>query len=181
MLTHLLLMRHAKSSWDDPNLSDHERVLNKRGRKAASAMGKALHKRGFAPDLIWSSDAQRTRETALRLVRNIPGGQVIKHSPEFYHASVDDILRTCQHNGQPDASKLMLLGHNPAWSDLYEYFSGQFVSFPTAACAIFKITERPVVPPEPSPSIIPPVYLDRWLQPEHWTYVDLILPRTLGT
>jgi len=69
MLSHLLLMRHAKSSWSDGNLSDHERPLNKRGDKAAIAVGQALVARGYPPDIIWSSDATRTRQTAMRLIR----------------------------------------------------------------------------------------------------------------
>jgi len=73
MLSRLLLMRHAKSSWSDGELTDHERPLNERGRRAASAVGAALTARGFAPEIIWSSDAKRTRETAMRLIRAIPG------------------------------------------------------------------------------------------------------------
>jgi len=72
-------MRHAKSSWADDQMSDHDRPLNDRGRRAATAMGEALTARGYAPDIIWSSDAKRTRETAMLLIRAIPGPQVINY------------------------------------------------------------------------------------------------------
>jgi len=88
MLSHLLLMRHAKSSWSDGSLSDHERPLNKRGEKAAIAVGEALVARGYAPDIIWSSDATRTRQTAMRLIRAIPGAQTVNYNSDFYHASL---------------------------------------------------------------------------------------------
>ncbi|QIZ82614.1 histidine phosphatase family protein [Thalassovita gelatinovora] len=60
-------MRHAKSGWDDPSLSDHERPLNKRGRQSATALGVWLRREGYFPDLVLCSDAVRTRETLDRL------------------------------------------------------------------------------------------------------------------
>lgn len=181
MLTHLLIMRHAKSSWKDPDLPDHQRPLNSRGRKAASAMGDALYKRGFAPDLIWSSDAQRTRETALGLVRAIPGPQTIMYGPEFYHASASDILLTCQDNGQPNVSRLMLLVHNPGCAALFEHFSGQFDSFPTATCAIFEKKTPPAPQSDQPSSSDQPLELDSWLLADHWKLADLIHPRSLSS
>ena len=60
----LLLMRHAKSSWSEPGLADHDRPLNKRGKQAAPEMGKLLRKEGLVPDLILCSTARRSRQTA---------------------------------------------------------------------------------------------------------------------
>ena len=155
-------MRHAKSSWENPELSDHARSLNKRGRKSADMIGQTLHGRGYAPQLIWSSDSARTRETARRLVRAIPGPQSAHYSNELYHASAPDMLRFMDSQGEPERERLMLLAHNPGMSELFEYFSGQPHSVPTAAAAVFKRSGA-----------------GSWLAPESWTLIDLLLPREL--
>lgn len=171
MLTHLLLMRHAKSSWTDASLSDHERPLNKRGRRSADLTARVLTARGYAPDMIWSSDSARTKETATRMIREIPGAQVIHYFPEFYHASVEAVLDVCRKETAIEETpfeRLMLLGHNPGWSSLYEYFcAGQpspRTHFPTAACAVFVRKEGIEA---------------TWYTPEAWRLIDLLLPREL--
>ena len=163
MLSHLLLMRHAKSSWSDGTLSDHERPLNKRGETAATAIGDALTARGYPPDIIWSSDATRTRQTAMRLIRAIPGPQIVHYNSDFYHASVEIVLTVCGKQIEPDG-KLMLLGHNPGWAALHEYFTGQYHDYPTGACTVLKRTDKSD---------------GDWLDPASWRMIDLILPRTL--
>jgi len=95
MLTHLLLMRHAKSSWKDQSLADHARPLNKRGRREADIIARTLTAKGFAPDIIWSSDAERTSETAARLISIMPGAQSIIRTAEFYHASSAKVIAQC--------------------------------------------------------------------------------------
>jgi len=164
MLTHLLLMRHAKSSWSDGSLSDHERPLNKRGRRAAEMVGQALTARGYPPDIIWSSDSKRTRETAMLLIRAIPGAQSIEYSGDFYHASERQVLALCQKQAEP-TGRLMLLGHNPGWGGLHYYFTGQSHRFPTAACTVLQRING----------------TQDWLAPENWRMIDLILPRELET
>jgi len=140
MLPHLLLMRHAKSSWSDGSLSDHERPLNDRGRRAANAIGAALTARGYAPDVIWSSDAE-----------------------EFYHASAETVLRVCGQAVEPD-KPLMLLGHNPGWAELHQYFTGQSHRYPTGACTVLTRKKNGT---------------SDWLNPAAWAFTDLILPREL--
>ena len=168
MLSHLLLMRHAKSSWANPDQSDHARPLNKRGRASADAVGRVLHSRGYSPDLIWASDSMRTKETAQRLVRIIPGAQMAVYEAGFYHASAEQVLNLCDQHGEPEsgdgsAVKLMLLGHNPGWSDLYEMFSGQSHAFPTASCAVFERKDE----------------AGYWLSPNSWRVIDLLMARDL--
>ncbi len=181
MLNYLLIMRHAKSSWANADLTDHARPLNKRGRAAADAVARVLTVRGYSPDIIWSSDSARTKETATRLIRIIPGAQSIRYFPEFYQASRDDVLQVCFREtpkgvkgsevrdlkGEP-CKCLMLLGHNPAWMDLYDYFcegdASPFTQFPTGACAVFK--RRKNVSGE-------------WYDPKVWRAADLLLPRNL--
>jgi len=162
MLKRLLLMRHAKSSWSDPELTDHQRPLNEQGERSATAIGQALTIRRLAPDLIWSSDSKRTSETAIRLIRAIPGAQIVEYISEFYHASPQIVLTYCQKQGEPDTEGLMLLGHNPGWAGLYEYYTGQSHKFPTAACCVLERKGS-----------------GDWLAPESWRAVDLILPRDL--
>jgi len=154
MLSHLLLMRHAKSSWSDGSLSDHERPLNKR---------EALTARGYAPDTIWSSDATRTRQTAMRLIRAIPGAQTVNYNAGFYHASVQQVLMICGKQVEPEG-KLMLLGHNPGWAALHEYFTGQYHDYPTGVCTVLKRLYDSD---------------GDWLDPASWRMIDLILPRDL--
>ncbi len=74
----LLLLRHAKSSWNDPSLADHDRPLKKRGRKAAPRMGRWLQENGLRPDCVLCSTATRARET-LQLV--LGDANHIPHQP----------------------------------------------------------------------------------------------------
>lgn len=164
MLSRLLLMRHAKSSWSDGNMSDHDRPLNERGKRAATAMGAALSARGFAPDTVWSSDAKRTRETAMRLIREIPGPQIVHYSSEFYHAGVETVLHECGRNIEPDGA-LMLLGHNPGWAELHHYFTGQNNDYPTGACTVLTRIDGAQ---------------SDWLDPAAWKFTALILPKDLN-
>lgn len=163
MLSHLLLMRHAKSSWADPNQRDHERPLNERGKRAATAVGQALHARGTAPDIIWSSDSTRTRETAMRLIRSIPGAQQVCYFPEFYHGTPSDVFEVARREGEPNCGSLMLLGHNPGWAELHGLFTSHYHDYPTAACTVL---ERKQIDGD-------------WLSPESWKLKDFILPRAL--
>lgn len=154
-------MRHAKSSWADGSITDHERPLNERGRNAAEAVGRVLHARNLSPDIIWSSDATRTRETAMRLIRAIPGAQGVEYVAGFYHASLEEILAICDQKGEPEVP-LMLLGHNPGWGDLHAYFTGQDQAYPTGACTVLKRVDK-----------------GHWLSPRSWQLQDLILPREI--
>lgn len=162
-LPYLLLMRHAKSSWAEGDLTDHQRPLNKRGEHAATDVGAELYARGYAPDIIWSSDSKRTRQTAMRLIRAIPGAQEVHYNPEFYHAGPEQVIQICNDTPFP-ARNLMLLGHNPGWVELHAYLCGQEHDFPTAACAVYK-AKKPLAA--------------NWFAPENWRLVDFIIPREL--
>lgn len=154
-------MRHAKSSWDDASLSDHQRPLNKRGRKASDMVARALVARGYAPDVIWASDAARTLETAKHLIRIIPGAQTVLHNPALYHASANTMMTIMQREPEPEG-RVMILGHNPGMAELYNHFTGQYHGFPTGACAVFKrIGKAP------------------WHDASGWRAIDMVLPREL--
>lgn len=156
MLTHLLFMRHAKPSWGDESLSDHERPLNELGRREADIIANTLTARGLAPDTIWASDAVRTQETATRLIRIIPGPQTIIKVPGFYHASAGHVLEQCA-KAEPPSGNLMLLGHNPGWSELAQIFTNNRIDMPTACCLVFARTNTTQQP---------------WITPENWRLID---------
>ncbi len=112
MTVRLILMRHAKSDWDDPRQPDHARPLNERGRKSAAAMGDWLGQFGYRPDLALVSDARRTRETLQGLALNIE----TRFTGALYHASSDQMLDVLQDAG--DAGTVLMLGHNPGIADM---------------------------------------------------------------
>jgi len=65
----------------------------------------------------------------------IPGAQIVNYNSDFYHASVETVLTVCGKQIEPDG-KLMLLGHNPGWAALHEYFTGHYHNYPTGACTV---------------------------------------------
>ena len=111
----LILIRHAKSDWDDPRLTDHQRALNPRGRRAAPRIGAWLAREGLRPEEALVSDATRTRETwhliADRL-RDAPAPRLI---PALYHASPDTMLR---HLRDASAPVVAMVAHNPGTAAL---------------------------------------------------------------
>lgn len=116
-MKHLYLLRHAKSSWDDPSLDDAERPLAPRGIRALARMRKYLRKAKIRPDLVICSPARRTRQTLSEVEPALGRDVEVRIEPQVYGggagALVDLISRT------PDsASSIMLIGHNPALQDL---------------------------------------------------------------
>lgn len=107
----LILVRHAKSSWKEAALADHERPLNRRGRRSATAIGRWLADEGYLPERVLSSDSARTRETWARIAAELPLAPRAEWSSRLYHASSETILEAVREAGT--ASPLLLLGHNP--------------------------------------------------------------------
>jgi phosphohistidine phosphatase len=110
---HLFVLRHAKSSWDDPALDDHDRPLSARGRRAASLIGAYLDRQQVEVTLVLCSSARRTRET-LQLI-SAPGE--IRIERELYDVSAHQLLARLHRVGD-DVAGVMLIGHNPAIHDL---------------------------------------------------------------
>ncbi len=119
----LYLMRHAKSDWNGYYVSDFERTLNKRGRHAAPLMGKVLHAMGVAPDLILSSPATRAAMTAEAVAQELGyPAEAIRYEPKIYEASLSDLMEII--HALPDgASRVMIVGHNPAMTALINRLS----------------------------------------------------------
>lgn len=109
----LYLVRHAKSSWNDPELDDFDRPLNERGLKNAPEMGKRLKRKRVRPDLILSSPAVRAFSTAQIMAKELgyPLPE-IEEIPALYHASENSILKTIQ-TTEEHVDTLMVFGHNP--------------------------------------------------------------------
>jgi phosphohistidine phosphatase len=135
----LMLLRHAKSSWKDAGLSDHERPLNKRGKKNAPEMGRLLARERLVPDLVLSSTAVRARETAMAVAKAVRLEGKIAFHESLYLATAGKLLSEAQSRAPDSVSRLLLVGHNPGMEDLVEILSGRREAFPTAALAVFEI------------------------------------------
>src|SRR5215471_2277391 len=111
MLT-LCLLRHAKSSWKDPTLPDHDRPLNSRGRTEAPVMGKEIGKHGLDPDLVLCSTARRTRDTLALVLPELKTEPKVIYEDGLYHGTPAEILGI-MHEVGAGAGRVLLVGHNP--------------------------------------------------------------------
>lgn len=118
----LYLMRHAKSSWKDPMLQDHQRPLNKRGKRNVPVMGKRLSARSVHLDRIITSDARRALDTARPIGEWIGlNSSDVQSVPLLYHASQKELLDFVR--GLEDAwQQVMIVGHNPGLHDVANLF-----------------------------------------------------------
>lgn len=108
----LLLIRHAKSSWSNPSLSDYDRPLNKRGKKDASFMGKQLLQRNLVPDLFLSSSAKRAKKTAKRIAKELKfSTEAIRYGSNIYTADETGLLEMVR-TVDEKVGTLFLVGHN---------------------------------------------------------------------
>ena len=130
----LLVLRHAKSSWNEPALDDHERPLNKRGRRDAPRMGELVREYGLIPDVVLSSDAVRARLTAEAVAEAARYAGEILLDPRLYLASPADILSLLPAVPE-NAGTVMIVGHNPGLEKLVEHLTGERQDMPTAALA----------------------------------------------
>ena len=129
---HLLICRHAKSSWQDAVLSDIARPLNKRGESDAPEMGRRLQHQGILPDLIMASPAVRARTTAEMLAVQLgyPSEQIRINTGQ-YAASVPTLLALLR-EVEPDFRTVMMVGHNPESTALANVLGGlQIANIPT--------------------------------------------------
>ena len=130
----LLILRHAKSSWKDASLADHDRPLNKRGKRDAPRMGKLLQAQDLVPDRIISSTAKRARNTAKAVAKACHYEDKVELTSEFYHAGPGSYLAVLQ-NLPDDDQRVMVVGHNPGMEALVAHLTGRMETMPTAALA----------------------------------------------
>lgn len=143
-MKHLFLLRHAKSSWDDPELEDHDRPLARRGRKACRKLAEHVRREGVRPELVLCSSARRAVET-LELIADALGDVPVEFEDGLYAADPERLLVRLR--ALPETvSSALLVGHNPALQDLAATLaSGPTAlaqAFPTGALASFRF-ERP--------------------------------------
>jgi phosphohistidine phosphatase len=112
-MTHLYVLRHAKSSWEDPRVVDHDRPLSPRGRQATKLLAEHLRPAHIAPDLVLCSSARRARETLDGIAPALAEGVAVEIEPDLYEATEADLLERLRRI--PDTvDSAMLIGHNPA-------------------------------------------------------------------
>jgi phosphohistidine phosphatase len=141
-MKNLIIMRHAKSDWENSSVSDFDRPLNERGLKAATFMGSVVQEKNKIPDLILSSPANRAKTTAKLFAKTCKYPGEIQYNDELYFGSLDEIIKIVKECDNKHQS-IMIVGHNPTWESLvYRLLkSTANVQMPTAAIAslIFKI------------------------------------------
>jgi phosphohistidine phosphatase len=124
----LHLLRHAKSDWGDPALPDHDRPLNKRGKRARVAI--ADHVAGWTVDLVVCSTAKRARDTAKPVLKAL--GCPVRYDDALYAADAAGVLAVVR-GLDDEAGAVMLVGHNPSMEDVTELLCGETPAYPTAA------------------------------------------------
>lgn len=146
----LLLLRHAKSSWDDPALPDHDRPLNERGRADAAAMGGEMRSLGLCPDIVLVSSARRTLDT-LALIEPFEDTPLVDTVDALYLAPARRLLEIL-HAVPETVRSVLLIGHNPGLHNLALALAGPAAMarggidalrlaerYPTAALAEFAV------------------------------------------
>ena len=138
MMKRLILIRHAKSSWDAP-FDDHARTLNDRGRTAAAAIGGWMKANGYVPDTIYSSDAARTRETTDVIVGTLEASPVIEFRDQMYHGSPSTLMKVLK---AAEGDTVALIAHNPGIAFFAEEIVAakpdhtRFFDYPTCATLV---------------------------------------------
>ena len=137
----LIITRHAKSAWNTPASGDHDRPLNDRGRRAATALGHWLAEHGYHPDAVLSSDAARTRETWSLIAKSLPQPDTA-FLPDLYLAPSQSMLDALRKYGS--GQTLLLLGHNPGIASFAQLLANKppqhprFLDYPTGGTTILE-------------------------------------------
>ncbi len=130
----LMLLRHAKSSWNDASLADFDRPLNDRGRKAAGTVGKFLARQKLAIDLVLCSPALRARQTVGLVLKASDASPETRFDQRIYEASSGRLLEVVSQIDD-DRKIVLLVGHNPGMEDLLSVLTGREERMQTAALA----------------------------------------------
>jgi phosphohistidine phosphatase len=113
----LLLLRHAKSSWDDVGLADHDRPLAPRGHRAVEKLRRHLRRLGLAPDLVLCSTARRAVQTFRGIEPAFPSGTPVDMCPELYAATAGELCERVRRS--PESARwVLVIAHNPGLEDL---------------------------------------------------------------
>jgi phosphohistidine phosphatase SixA len=137
MQRRLIVMRHAKSSWDSEAATDHDRPLNDRGRHDAPRVAARLVELGWTPQVVLSSDARRTRETFDAMKVALPALRGVEFVPTLYHAgteAINDALLAVP----DDVQTVLVLGHNPGWQLAVHWLTGESIEMKTATAVLME-------------------------------------------
>ncbi len=142
---HIVVIRHAKSSWDDPSIPDHDRPLSKRGRNALARLGDHIADLGLRPDLVLCSTSRRTRETLDGIRPTLGRKTRIEFDADLYEAGTGQLVDAlCRLSNQ--IVTVYLIGHNPGLADLVDLLAADtsiggaaVEKFPTAAVAVLSV------------------------------------------
>ena len=138
----LYVLRHAKSSWDDPALPDDDRPLSARGRRNTAALADHIRREGISPESVLCSAALRTRETLAALLPVLEGDYEISIETRLYAASTEDLLTRLRKVPAPTRS-VLLVGHNPGLESLVARLVGDAAPerLPTGALVVLESDE----------------------------------------
>lgn len=134
----LFVLRHAKSSWNHPELSDFERPLNKRGKKAAPRIGREMAERGYLPEIIISSPATRAAETVKLVAEAAEFTAEVVYDKSIYGAGRSELFYVISEISDSYSSAL-IAGHNPGFEQLVETLVNEYKRMPTAALAVLDL------------------------------------------
>ena len=166
-MTHrLILIRHAKSDWSDPFADDHARMLNRRGRASATAIGQWIMSHGYLPDVILCSDAARTKETCDLIIAGMDHAPKVRFSPDLYLGQPSVIQTAIV---RQDAPTVAVIGHNPGLGLLANALVAsppdhhRFQDYPTCATTVMDFA------------------IDTWrdIAPKTGRCIDFMVPRDL--
>ena len=135
----LFLLRHAKSSWKDASCPDHDRLLNKRGRRDAPRMARWMLEAGHRPEWILCSTAERTVATAEALEIEFSQSIPLEFDRRLYLASAASLIQTIAQQA-PEVEKVLAIGHNPGLERLSEWLTGAPVRIPTATLVSIELS-----------------------------------------
>ena len=141
MKKRLLIMRHAKSSWSESGVTDHDRALNKRGLRDAPRMGQFIAEQNCQPDFIASSTAKRAKLTAEIFAEHCGDSDEIPvyFVDDFYHAPPQAYLEYLGNIENDSIQTAMVVGHNPGLESLVQRLANCYERMPTAAIAHFEL------------------------------------------
>ena len=137
----LLLMRHAKSSWNSPAKTDHDRPLNKRGFRDSPKVAKHLESLGMLPEMVISSTSIRTRQTWEHMQSVLEATIPVHFCKSLYHGSLSDIKAQVLDKGKP-YDRILVLGHNPGWEYAATMLGGSYLEMTTANVVILCTNEE---------------------------------------
>jgi len=139
----LVLIRHAKSSWDDLRVPDHDRPLNTRGERDAPVMATWLSGQIQAPDMVIVSTAIRARDTADKFIKamGVSEDHVVR-TRDVYEATVDSLLDTIAWVPPQEAERVMVVGHNPTMTMMLDRLTTERIdNMPTCTVAVIRFPE----------------------------------------